>query len=350
MEIHSHRKDEHVFIAQKLYQSQSTNGLEQVRLLPHNLPELSLEDIDLSSTLAGQKIAFPFFINAMTGGSAQTKKWNEQLAKVAAKTGIAMAVGSQSIAIKNPSYADSFTTVRANAPQNFLIGNLGASHNLASAQQALTMLQAQALEIHLNVGQELVMPEGDTTFLWKDNLKQLLDAKLSPIIVKEVGMGLSPLILSELKALGVKYVDLSGKGGTNFIAIENQRRQQKEFTYLEDFGLTTAEVLIGAQFFSKDFSFTASGGIRNALDIAKCIALGADNVGIANFFLHTLVKQGPEGLEQLIEQLKLHLRKIMVLVGCKNIKELQQAPYLLSQDLLLFKDQCQTLLQNRNII
>lgn len=346
MEIHSHRKDEHVFIAQKLYQKQATNGLDQIRLLPNNLPELAVDEVDLTSSLAGQDIAVPFFINAMTGGSAQTKKWNQQLAQVAHQTGLAMAVGSQSVAIKNPTQTDSFSIVRKMAPNNLLIGNLGASHNLTNAKKAVAMLQAQALEIHLNVGQELVMPEGDRTFFWKDNLKQILQADFCPIIVKEVGMGISPLILADLKALGVKYLDLSGKGGTNFIAIENQRRQAKEFTYLEDFGLTTAEVLIGAQFFKNDFSLTASGGIRTALDIAKCIALGADNVGIANLFLHTLISKDTAALVKLIEDLKIHLRKIMVLLGCKNIQELQNVPYLLSPELLNFQTQCRSLLKN----
>ncbi|WP_282709012.1 type 2 isopentenyl-diphosphate Delta-isomerase [Ligilactobacillus sp. Marseille-Q7487] len=347
MDIHSHRKDEHLFIAQKLYQKESSNGLQNVRLIPNNLPELSLTQIDLSSHLVGKDIAVPFFINAMTGGSPQTKKINERLAKIAQKTNLAMAVGSQSVALKNPAVADGFSVVRQNAKQNLIIGNLGASHSLKNAKKAIRMLDADALELHLNVGQELVMPEGDLEFFWKDNIKQIVANLSVPVLVKEVGMGISPLILQELKSLGVKYVDLSGKGGTNFIAIENQRRTLKDFAYLEDFGLTTAEVLIGAQAFKNDFSLTASGGIKTALDIAKCIALGADNVGISNLFLHTLVRFGDEALISLIEQLKEHLRKIMLLVGCKNIVELQQAPYILTADLLAYQKQCQTLLKQK---
>ncbi len=220
-----------------------------------------------------------------------------------------------------------------------VIGNLGADHPLENCQKAVAMLSADALELHLNAAQELVMPEGDRSFYWLENLKQVTQNLAVPVIVKEVGGGISPLALAKLKQCHVKYVDLSGKGGTNFIAIENERRKRKEYHFLTDLGLTTAEVLLAAQPYKADFSFTASGGIRNALDIAKCIALGADNVGISGLFLHTLLKEDTTGLIALIEDLKQQLAQIMLLVSCKNITELQQAPYVLSAELLAFRSQ-----------
>lgn len=339
MDIHAHRKDEHVFIAEKQYRPIADTGLDQVRLLPATLPELGLDEITLTTTLAGKQVAYPFFINAMTGGSPQTDKINEKLAYVANKTGLAMATGSQSVGLKSPKYAQGFTTLRTQLPENMVIGNLGADHPLENCQKAVAMLSADALELHLNAAQELVMPEGDRHFYWLENLKHVTKNLDVPVIVKEVGGGISPLALAKLKQCHVKYVDLSGKGGTNFIAIENERRKQKEYHFLTDFGLTTAEVLLAARPYKADFSFTASGGIRNALDIAKCIALGADNVGISGLFLHTLLKGDTSGLIALIEDLKQQLAQIMLLVGCKNITELQQAPYVLSAELLAFSSQ-----------
>ncbi|KRL83921.1 isopentenyl pyrophosphate isomerase [Ligilactobacillus apodemi DSM 16634 = JCM 16172] len=342
MDAHAHRKDEHVFIAEKFYQENSTNGLEKIKLVPATIPELSLDEIDLSSQLAGKNIAVPFFINAMTGGSPQTDKINQKLATVAAKTGLALATGSQSVALKSETYATGFRKLRSFAPKNLLIGNLGADHPLENCQKAIEMFAADALEIHLNVAQELVMPEGDRSFYWLDNLKNLNQNLRTPLIIKEVGGGISPLILPKLAEIGIKYVDLSGKGGTNFIAIENERRKAKEYDFLTYFGLTTAETLILARPFSNDFSFTASGGIKTALEIIKCLVLGADNVGISGHFLHLLLHEGEEALIAHIEALKEQLAAIMLLLGCKNVTELKQAPYLLTPDLLSYAQQAAT--------
>lgn len=339
---HSHRKDEHVFLAEKFYQPQAQNGLADIRLLPTNLPEISKDEVSLTTTLAGKKISVPFFINAMSGGSLETAKLNAQLAEVAATTGIPMATGSQSIAIKYPELASTFSIVRQKIPQGIVIGNLGASHGLAAAQKAVTMLQADILEIHLNAAQELIMPEGDRSFYWEKNLQEIIKWLNVPVIVKEVGFGIRPTTFKQLKKLGVRYVDLSGRGGTNFAQIENQRRPAKDFALLNDFGLTTAETLLASQAYAADFSFTASGGIRTALDIVKCLILGADNVGISGLFLHTMIKKGVSGSIELIEQFKSQLRSLMTLLGCRTVADLRQVPYVLSVDLENFRQQIQT--------
>lgn len=340
MDKHAHRKDEHVFIAEKQYQINATNGLEQVRLLPQTLPEIALNEIDISTTFLGQKVEAPFFINAMTGGSPETDKLNFKLAKVAKETGLPLAVGSQSIALRFPEAEAGFKKMRQLAgPKTLLLSNLGAEHSFENCLRALEMLEADALELHVNVAQELTMPEGDRSFYALDNIKEV-QAKLSqPLLVKEVGGGISPLALPKLKAAGVKYLDLSGKGGTNFITIENERRKEKDHMFLAGFGLTTAETLLGAKPYHADFSLTASGGIRSALDIAKCLALGADNVGISGEFLHILLKEDVGGLIKRIENLKAELKSVMALVGCRSISQLQQAPHLLSPELLSFEAQ-----------
>ena len=157
MNLHSHRKDEHVMIAEKLYRQKSTNGLERIRLIPANLPEISLDEISLSTTLAGKKLEAPFFINAITGGSQTTDALNESLARVANKTGVAMAVGSQSVAVKNAAYAKGFEKLRRLNPNGIMLANLGANHPLENAERACSMIDADIIEIHLNAAQELVI-------------------------------------------------------------------------------------------------------------------------------------------------------------------------------------------------
>ncbi len=339
MDIQAHRKDEHVIIAEKLYKKVAHNGLDEIQLIFDSLPELALENIDLSTNLAGYPIKAPFFVNAMTGGSPETKKLNRRLAKIAAKNELPMATGSQSVALTDPSAANSFKVVREESPNGIVLANLGASHGPKNALAAIQMLKAQVLEIHLNPGQELVMPEGERSFKWSDNLKELVHTLPVPVLVKEVGGGLSPQTLQKLHEMGVKYVDLAGSGGTDFIAIENERRKRKEFSFLEEAGLSTAQSLLVARKFSESFSFTASGGIRNALDIVKCLVLGADNVGISGLFLHTLLKQGDEQLDLLIRDLKSQIAKIMLLLGCCNIAELHKTKYVLSAELKSFEKQ-----------
>ena len=215
-------------IAEKLYRQKSTNGLERIRLIPANLPEISLDEISLSTTLAGKKLEAPFFINAITGGSQTTDALNESLARVANKTGVAMSVGSQSVAVKNAAYAKGFERLRRLNPNGIMLANLGANHPFENAERACSMIDADIIEIHLNAAQELVMPEGDAEFHWLENLKRLNEKLQVPLLVKEVGTGMTPQTLKLLAENGFSYVDLAGAGGTNFAAIENERRKNKE--------------------------------------------------------------------------------------------------------------------------
>ncbi|KRM97509.1 isopentenyl pyrophosphate isomerase [Liquorilactobacillus aquaticus DSM 21051] len=339
MNSHSHRKDEHVFIAEKLYQPECANGLEQIKLFPNNLPEIAWDEVDMTTTLAGIPIPAPFFINAMSGGSPATAKLNEKLAVAAAATGIPMATGSESIALKLPEVEKSFSIVREKIPNGIVLGNLGADHDLQDAKKAVSLLKANVLEIHLNAAQEIVMPEGERDLKWRENITKIIEELEVPVLVKEVGFGISPRSLQQLANIGIKYVDLSGRGGTNFAKIENQRRHAKEFPLLDSFGLSTAETLIASKPFQKEFSFTASGGIRDALDIIKCLVLGADNVGISGLFLHTVLKQNSAGLIELIEKLKDQVKALMVLLGCHNIAELRHVDFSLSSELYAFQKQ-----------
>lgn len=343
MNLHSHRKDEHVMIAEKLYRQKSTNGLERIRLIPANLPEISLDEISLSTTLAGKKLEAPFFINAITGGSQTTDALNESLARVANKTGVAMAVGSQSVAVKNAAYAKGFERLRRLNPNGIMLANLGANHPFENAERACSMIDADIIEIHLNAAQELVMPEGDDEFYWLENLKCLNEKLQVPLLVKEVGTGMTPQTLKLLAENGFSYVDLAGAGGTNFAAIENERRKNKEtLAFMQELGLTTAESLLGAQKHRNELGrlkLTASGGIRDAQDIVKCLVLGAENVGISGMFLHVLLKDGEDGLAAKIEDLKTGIKALMALLGCRKISELKDVQRILDLELKNTMDQ-----------
>ena len=333
MKIHQHRKNEHLSLAEKIFKTQSSNQLDEVQLIYSNLPELNLSDIDIRSTLVGKDIPVPFFINAITGGSPQTDDINYKLATVASKTNIPMACGSQSIALKYPSLSPNFSKIRQLNPNGFLLGNLGAGHSYSNFNVAQQMIDANAMELHLNVSQELVMPEGDTEFMWKDNIREIVNNSLFPLLVKGVGQGLTPITIKELADIGIE--------------IENRRRKQKELAFLQDIGMTTAQSLVAAKLVDKDISFTASGGIRNSLDIVKCLVLGADNVGISGLFLHILLRQGTESLIEYITNLKVEIKKIMLMLGCKTIDDLHKLPVILSSELLVFKKQMTELLKNK---
>lgn len=334
---HAHRKDEHLFLATKFYHQPATD-LDQVQLIADNLPELGVADVDMSTTLCGKPMAVPFFINAMTGGSEQTNKINERLARIAATTGVAMATGSQSIALKDPSAQAGFKQIREANPNGMMLGNLGATYDPAAITTAQQLLKADAMQLHINVAQELTMPEGDRSFLWQENIKNATTLPF-PIMVKEVGFGITPRTLPKLARLGVKYVDLAGQGGTNFIQIENARRPHHDYTSWQNCGMTTAQTLIAARPWRSQFSFTASGGITSPLDVVKCLALGADNVGISNYFLHVLVKHGDAALEETITSFKHQIAALMVLFNAPTVAALRKVPTVLHGDLATFAAQ-----------
>ncbi|MBU3851755.1 MAG: type 2 isopentenyl-diphosphate Delta-isomerase [Candidatus Paralactobacillus gallistercoris] len=334
--MQSHRKDEHFFLAEKFHHAQ-TNDFDEIRFIHQSLPESALAAIDLQPDIFNWQ--WPFYINAMTGGSPQTKKLNAALARIAAATDLPMAVGSQSIAIKYPELQDTFQVVRQYNPHGFVIGNIGAGNDWQAAQQAITMLNADALQIHVNVAQEIVMPEGDQCFYWQDNIRQIVQKSPIPIIVKEVGFGMSKQTIEQLIALGVSYIDVAGRGGTNFIQIENERRSQKEYAFLNNWGQSTVESLLESQPCQTQTHILASGGVRNALDIIKCLRLGAHAVGIAGTILHSLLKNGEAQTISLIQQWQDQLRHLLALLGAHNLNELRHKDIIISEKLLNYLQQ-----------
>ncbi|MBS0949152.1 type 2 isopentenyl-diphosphate Delta-isomerase [Weissella minor] len=340
--IHAQRKNEHLSLAELNFRKKNpVSSLEQMRVIHRPLPEIARTDVDLSVQNPEFSWQYPFYIEAMTGGSEKTGAINQQLARAAAETGIAMAVGSQSIAIKEPEQVQSFSAVRTEYPDGFLIANIGAGHNADHAQQAVDMLQANALEVHVNTVQETVMPEGDESFYWIENIKNIVSKVNVPVIVKEVGFGFDAQTLSELAQIGVQYVNIGGRSGTNFAEIEDRRDRENpyQYQYLYDWGQTTAESLLEAKITDKKPTIFATGGIQNPLDILKAQILGAQTVGIAGHFLHTLLTTDENGLINEIKQWQRQLVDLYALVGAHNSTELSQVPYVLNSELKNYYDQ-----------
>ncbi|WP_268913090.1 type 2 isopentenyl-diphosphate Delta-isomerase [Lentilactobacillus sp. SPB1-3] len=335
----SHRKDEHLSLAEHFY-SDNTNNFSGVRLIPTSLPKYGIKDIDISTKLEQINFKVPFYINAITGGSEQSQKINARIANIAKQTGLAMSVGSQSIAINDPDQVPSFTVVRDINPEGIVMANIGANHNAADAQKAVDMLHADILEVHINPTQELVMPEGDREFHFIENIKDMIVNVSVPVIVKEVGFGMSQQTMTELANLGVKTVDVSGSGGTNFAKIENFRRPNKDMDYLSAWGLSTIESLIEAAPINLEMNVIASGGVKTPLDIAKCFALGADLVGMSGQVLHLLLSNHDD--QDVIDQINdwiYGLKAIMVLTNSKTISDLKKADKIFDSELLNFQNQ-----------
>ncbi|MGF3115156.1 type 2 isopentenyl-diphosphate Delta-isomerase [Facklamia sp. P12945] len=329
--LSTNRKDDHLRYALDQQKTRKNNSFDDVRFVHHSLGRLHIHQIDLSTQWAGKKHSLPFYINAMTGGSPKTKSYNQHLAQVAASTGLTMAVGSISAALKDPQVADSFTIIRQMNPQGFILANLGAHHDLENAKRAVDLVQADALQIHLNTAQEVVMPEGDRDFSnWKENIQKIVDDLGLPVIVKEVGFGMSQETLQELKELGVQTVDLGGRGGTNFVQIENQRNDQLDFSSLTNWGQTSVEALLESLNFQDQINILASGGIRDFLDIVKALALGAKSCGIAGKFLHSVDQLGVDATVDWVGDWASALKRTLLLLSCQSIEDLRKTDLILS--------------------
>ncbi len=323
----SARKLQHIQHSLNLGDGPRSSGLEDLYLLHQALSELNLDEVDLTVKFAGKTLAAPLLINALTGGNPQILPINQGLAGVARECGIAMAVGSQTIALEDPAAEESFRIVREENPAGVILANVGALTPMAQAVRAVEMIQADALQVHLNVAQELAMFEGDREFRGiLANLKQIAEQSPVPVMVKEVGFGLSRETVVRLAETGVQWVDLGGQGGTNFIAIESKRGNPLFGPSLETWGIPTAVSLLETADLKLPLGIVATGGIRTALDTAKVLAVGADLAGMAGSVLRILVQESAEALQLFFQQFLYELRCIYLMMGARNLTELRQKP------------------------
>lgn len=325
-----HRKEDHIYLALKPEsQGPLTTFLEDVIPIHHSITDLSYSDIDTGIEFLGFRLNAPIIISAMTGGTIKAYEINKKLATIAEEYRFAIGVGSQRAMIVNPETTYTYRIVRETAPSVPVIANIGIAQitklGLYTIEQIIESIEANALAIHANILQELVQPEGDKEFKGAiDAIKRIVDYVKVPVIVKEVGTGISKECAELLYSIGIKIIDVAGAGGTNWVSIELSRSSTRNvdvFSIFKTWGLPTA-VSIAEVASIKNVIVIGSGGIRNGLDIAKAIALGADIVGIAQPFLYHSLNNT---INEFVEDLLIQLKTSMILTNSRSINELKQA-------------------------
>lgn len=301
-------------------------------MIHNSLPELDMEDICPEVNFLGKSLNYPLIINALTGGTEHAGKINRDLAYIAGKYGLAMAVGSQTVAIEDPGQTESFSIVRQTNPEGTIIANVSAASRVEDAVAAVKMIDADGLQLHFNVPQELAMPEGDRSFKGiMDNVARIANICPVPVIAKEVGFGFSREVIGKLYKAGITIFDIGGKGGTNFVVIEDQRRGMFSGD-LDDWGISTADSLGETLALDLPVQVIASGGIRKAADAAKALAMGADLAGMAAPFLKTLLQDGLEELDKKTEEFLYRLKAIFLMTGARNCDALRTKPVIIMGD------------------
>lgn len=337
------RKDDHIKISiDENIVSRNTTWLEYVIFIHNSLPEVNFKDIDISMEFLGKQINAPIIIGSLTGGTKLGLEINKRLAEAAEQFQIPLMVGSQRIQLEYPDTSKNFTSIRKSAPSIPIIANLGISQiiqmeNFNSIEKIIHSVEADAIAIHLNPLQEIIQPEGETNFSnAKEKISQLKDYLKIPLIIKETGAGLSKNVSNSLIDMGIKYLDVSGLGGTSFAAIEYSRAKKKNNlltssignTFL-DWGIPSAASIIETRAVATNSTIIiGSGGIRNGLEIAKSIAIGADISAIAQPFLKCALNNSKE-VESYIKTLISELKSSMFLTGCKKIRDLKKTEYVI---------------------
>ena len=306
-------------------------GLDRYSFLHNALPELDIGEIDLSTTFLGKPLKAPILISSMTGGFELARKVNRNLAAAAQQLGVAMGVGSQRVVLEEPSVADSFR-VRDLAPDILLLANLGAvqlnyGYGLEQCRRAVGMIQADGLVLHLNVLQEAIQPEGNRNFKGlAGRIAEVCRGLGMPVMAKEVGSGISADVAVRLRQAGVRAIDVAGRGGTSWYAVESKRAAKPgrpgELTFV-DWGIPTEEAVVQVRQAVPDLEIVASGGIRNGLDIAKAVALGANIAGIGQPLLAPALESAQkvvEWLSAVIYEMKI----AMLCVGARNLNALRK--------------------------
>lgn len=337
------RKSDHIQICleEDVQSRHVTTGFEDIRFVHKALPEIERSKVDLSSTVFGHKFSAPLIVEAMTGGIAEAVRINAAIASAVEELGLGMGVGSQRAAIEKPSLEKSFSVTRKKAPTAFLIANIGGpqlvkGYGAKEAKKAVDMLNADALAIHLNALQEVVQPEGETSFKGVlSKIGEIAQALDVPVIVKETGAGIAAEEAKLLASMKVAGIDVAGAGGTSWAAVEYHRAKKKRDEFRQglgkafwDWGIPTAISLIET-LQSVSITVIASGGVRTGIDAAKALALGASLAGIAHPILLAATK-GPKGVKKTLQVVIESLRNTMFLVGAESIPKLKKVPLVIT--------------------
>jgi isopentenyl-diphosphate delta-isomerase len=338
IQLTSERKLDHIRICltKDVQPPQKKNWLQQVEIIHNALPEIDMSEVKTETVLFGKKISAPLVIAGMTGGHSIAKRINEVLAKAAEETRIGMGVGSQRAAIEDPSLVESYSIVRRVAPDVPIIANLGApqlskGYGIREARKAIEMVEADALAIHLNPLQEAVQMSGDTNARGILKGISLVASQIDvPVIAKETGCGIAYEEARRLAECGIKAVDVGGAGGTSWSAVEAHRDLAQTsskisgshlgFTFA-NWGIPTAASIVEVSAV-KGLTVIATGGVRDGIDVAKCLALGAHSAGMALPFLKPAYSGDLEALKGRIKSVIRELRTAMFLTGSAELRGL----------------------------
>lgn len=331
---HKARKADHIRInlEEDVQFPRLTTGLERYRLVHQALPELDLAAVDTCSPLLGKTLAAPLLISSMTGGVEQAERINRNLAAGAQARGIAMGLGSQRAGLEIAATVSSFQ-VRRDAPDILLLANLGAvqlnkGYGVEQCRRAVAMIEADALILHVNPLQEVLQADGDWN--WSGLLAKIeavCRGVGAPVVIKEVGWGISASLARRLAEAGVAAIDVAGAGGTSWSEVEYHRAPSERLRRLArtfaDWGIPTAESLTAVGQATPQLPRIASGGIRDGIDVAKCLALGASAAGLASPFLKAAV-HSVEAVVAVIDALAEELRIAMFCAGAGNLAALRE--------------------------
>ena len=321
-----------------------SNYLEYVKFIHNALPEIDFDEIQTATEFLDYKFGAPIIIDSMTGGTPEALKINARLGALAETFGFGMGLGSQRAGLKSSSLAETYSIARKNAPSAFLIANIGGAQlaeglEIKMIEKIISMIDANALVIHLNPLQELIQPEGEPKYRGVlEKISKITESISIPIIVKEVGAGISREVALILEKAKVNCINIAGLGGTSWAGIEKIRATKVKNDVKEhlgelfwDWGIPTALSLIEVRN-SVEIPLIASGGIRNGLEIAKCISLGANMCAMAYPFLK-VASESKESLFKFSEQIITELKGTMFLTGSSNISDLSKSRLILTGEL-----------------
>ncbi|MBC8014702.1 MAG: type 2 isopentenyl-diphosphate Delta-isomerase [Sporomusaceae bacterium] len=326
------RKLDHLKYSLSLEDGPGVSGFSDIALVHNCLPNLAWGELDISSSLAGIPINNPVIINAITGGAHDVTTVNGRIAEFACLTNTAMAVGSQYAALEDPEVEQSYKIVREKNPDGIIFANLGAHATPKQAKLAVDMINAEAIQIHLNPAQELMMAEGDREFSgYLRNIAKIVESVKVPVIVKEVGCGIAKEQVQLLAEIGIKAIDVGGMGGTNFLAIEAARSQMNTSKEALCWGIPTAISAIETMsVIPKQLDMMVSGGVRTPLDAVKALALGGAAVGMATPVIRMLYEKDIEHAVSWFEHFLHEVKCYMLLSGAANIWSLAKVPVVIT--------------------
>jgi isopentenyl-diphosphate delta-isomerase len=340
--MHQQRKRDHLRICleEDVQFPNLTTGLEHYHFIHQALPEIDLADVQLSSKLLGKDPSAPLIISSMTGGTKEAERINLNLAQAAQEMGVAMGVGSLRAALEDPSLADTYQ-VRRVAPDILLLANLGAvqlnyGYGPEECLKAVELIQADALILHLNPLQECLQPDGNTNFsTLLPKIEEVCHHLSVPLVIKEVGWGISKRVAEMLHKAGVAAIDVAGRGGTSWSAVERYRALDDKMVNIAqsfaDWGIPTIESIQMVRQGAPGMTVIASGGIRTGVDVAKAIALGAHAAGIATPFLEA-ANIDPQAVVDKLEEIIEQLRIAMFCIGASDLEALRNTPLLQRSD------------------